>query len=116
MTVGDLERAIAIRDPQLGDLLVRYLEQEDPEPGHDELPQGDSGEWGEAEGEAAADAEDAEAEIEVPAGAFTIDGYAAPFVDRIEGDHGTVLGLSVPLLRRLLAELGIEITDLWNGP
>ncbi|MDP1807895.1 MAG: nucleoside triphosphate pyrophosphatase, partial [Acidimicrobiales bacterium] len=26
------------------------------------------------------------------AGAFTIDGYAAPFVDRIEGDHGTVLG------------------------
>jgi septum formation protein len=47
------------------------------------------------------------------AGAFTIDGYAAPFVDRIEGDHGAVLGLSVPLLRRLLAEIDIEITDLW---
>lgn len=47
------------------------------------------------------------------AGAFTIDGYAAPFVDRIEGDHGAVLGLSMPLLRRLLAELGVEITDLW---
>jgi septum formation protein len=47
------------------------------------------------------------------AGAFTIDGYAAPFVDRIDGDHGTVLGLSLPLLRRLLAELGIQITDLW---
>ena len=30
------------------------------------------------------------------AGGFTIDGYAAPFVDRIEGDHGAVLGLSVP--------------------
>jgi len=47
------------------------------------------------------------------AGAFTIDGYAAPFVDRIEGDHGAVLGLSLPLLRRLLAEIDIEITDLW---
>lgn len=48
------------------------------------------------------------------AGAFTIDGYAAPFVDRIEGDHGSVLGLSMPLLRHLLAELGVEITDLWS--
>jgi septum formation protein len=47
------------------------------------------------------------------AGGFTIDGYAAPFVDRIEGDHGAVLGLSVPLLRRLLAAIDIEITDLW---
>ena len=47
------------------------------------------------------------------AGAFTIDGYAAPFVDSIEGDHGAVLGLSVPTLRRLLGELGVEITDLW---
>ena len=37
------------------------------------------------------------------AGGFTIDGYAAPFVDRIDGDHGAVLGLSLPLLRRLLA-------------
>jgi len=47
------------------------------------------------------------------AGAFTIDGYAAPFVERIEGDHGAVLGLSLPLLRRLLAEIDVEITDLW---
>jgi len=47
------------------------------------------------------------------AGGFTIDGYAAPFVDRIEGDHGAVLGLSMPLLRRLLAEIGLAITDLW---
>ncbi len=47
------------------------------------------------------------------AGAFTIDGYAAPFVDRIEGDHGAVLGLSLPLLRRLLQQIDIEITDLW---
>jgi septum formation protein len=47
------------------------------------------------------------------AGAFTIDGYAAPFVDSIDGDHGAVLGISLPLLRRLLAAIGIEITDLW---
>ncbi len=47
------------------------------------------------------------------AGGFTIDGYAAPFVDRIEGDHGNVLGISLPLLRRLLADLGVQITDLW---
>jgi septum formation protein len=47
------------------------------------------------------------------AGAFTLDGYGAPFVDGIDGDHGTVLGLSLPLLRRLLAELDVAITDLW---
>ena len=47
------------------------------------------------------------------AGAFTIDGYAAPFVDGISGDHGNVLGISLPLLRRLLAEIDIQITDLW---
>jgi septum formation protein len=50
------------------------------------------------------------------AGGFTIDGYAAPFVDGIDGDHGTVLGLSMPLLRRLLREVGTEITDLWASP
>ncbi|WP_433117694.1 Maf family protein [Micromonospora sp. CA-246542] len=48
------------------------------------------------------------------AGAFTIDGLGGPFVERIEGDPGTVVGLSMPLLRRLLAELGLEITDLWT--
>ncbi|MCF0095315.1 Maf-like protein [Micromonospora sp. MH99] len=48
------------------------------------------------------------------AGAFTIDGLGGPFVERIEGDPGTVVGLSMPLLRRLLAELGLQITDLWT--
>jgi septum formation protein len=48
------------------------------------------------------------------AGGFTIDGLGAPFVERIEGDPGTVIGLSLPLLRRLLAELGVEITRLWR--
>lgn len=47
------------------------------------------------------------------AGAFTLDGRSAPFVDSIEGDHGNVIGLSLPLLRRLLAELGVGITELW---
>lgn len=48
------------------------------------------------------------------AGAFTIDGLGGPFVERIEGDPGTVVGLSLPLLRRLLADLGLRITDLWT--
>jgi len=48
------------------------------------------------------------------AGAFTIDGRGAPFVERIEGDHGTVVGLSLPLLRRLLHELDRSIVDLWH--
>ncbi len=47
------------------------------------------------------------------AGAFTLDGRSAPFIDGIDGDHGNVIGLSLPLLRRLLAELGVEVTDLW---
>jgi septum formation protein len=48
------------------------------------------------------------------AGAFTIDGLGGPFLERIEGDSGTVVGLSLPLLRRLLAELDVRITDLWT--
>jgi septum formation protein len=47
------------------------------------------------------------------AGAFTLDGRSAPFIEGIEGDPGTVIGLSLPLLRGLLAELGVAITDLW---
>jgi len=48
------------------------------------------------------------------AGAFTLDGRGGWFVEGIEGDHGTVLGVSLPLLRRLLAELGFSVTDLWT--
>lgn len=47
------------------------------------------------------------------AGAFTLDGLSAPFIEGIDGDHGNVIGLSLPLLRRLLSELGYSITDLW---
>ena len=48
------------------------------------------------------------------AGSFTLDGYGSAFVDRIEGDPGTVIGLSMPLLRGMLGELGIALTDLWS--
>lgn len=49
------------------------------------------------------------------AGSFSIDGRAAAFVDGIDGDPSNVIGLSLPVLRRLLAELGIAITDLWRS-
>jgi septum formation protein len=49
------------------------------------------------------------------AGAFTLDGRSAPFIDGVDGDPGNVIGLSLPLLRSLLARLGIPITDLWAG-
>lgn len=48
------------------------------------------------------------------AGAFTIDGRGAWFVEGIDGDHGTVIGVSLPLLRDLLAQLGVAVTDLWE--
>jgi septum formation protein len=48
------------------------------------------------------------------AGAFSIDGRGAPFVDGIDGDASNVIGLSLPMLRRLLAELDIPITSLWR--
>ena len=47
------------------------------------------------------------------AGGFTIDGRAGPFVAGIDGDHGTVLGLSLPLFRTLLASLDVAVADLW---
>ncbi len=48
------------------------------------------------------------------AGAFTLDGRSAPFLDGIDGDPGNVIGLSLPLLRDLLAELDVQITELWT--
>lgn len=47
------------------------------------------------------------------AGSFTLDGRSAPFVDGIDGDHTNVVGLSLPLLRRLLHEVGRSVTDFW---
>ena len=48
------------------------------------------------------------------AGAFTIDGLGGAFIRGIEGDHHTVVGVSLPLLRDLVGDLGIRWTDLWT--
>jgi len=48
------------------------------------------------------------------AGAFTIEGLGGWFVESIDGDHNNVIGISLPLLRRLLAGLGVTIPALWS--
>ena len=48
------------------------------------------------------------------AGAFTLQGRSAPFIDGIDGDPGNVIGLSLPLFRRLLDDLDVRVTDLWS--
>jgi len=50
------------------------------------------------------------------AGAFSIDGRSAPFVEGIEGVPSNVLGVSLPVVRHLLNEAGVTITDLWTSP
>lgn len=63
-----------------------------------------------------ADVSDAEIEAYVAtgeplrvAGAFTIDGLGGPYVDRVDGDPHNVVGLSLPLLRRLLRDVGLSL-------
>ncbi|UZJ25503.1 Maf-like protein [Rhodococcus antarcticus] len=48
------------------------------------------------------------------AGSFTLDGVGGWFVERIEGDPSSVIGISLPLVRRLLGELGLSVTSFWN--
>lgn len=48
------------------------------------------------------------------AGAFTIDGLGGQFIDAIDGDAGTVIGLSLPLLRAQVARLGLRLTEFWT--
>lgn len=48
------------------------------------------------------------------AGAFTVDGLGGSFITGIEGDHHGVVGLSLPLLRELLGEVGVLVPDLWR--
>jgi septum formation protein len=50
------------------------------------------------------------------AGAFSIEGRGAPFLDGIDGDASNVIGLSLPALRRMLTGIGLSITDLWRSP
>jgi septum formation protein len=47
------------------------------------------------------------------AGAFAIDGRGGMLVEKLEGCHSNVIGLSLPLLRTMLAELGYRLSDLW---
>lgn len=49
------------------------------------------------------------------AGAFTLDGLGGWFVDGVDGDPSNVIGISLPLTRRLLAGVGVRVTDLWSG-
>jgi septum formation protein len=49
------------------------------------------------------------------AGAFTLDGLGGAFVRGIEGDPHTVVGIGLPLLREMFAELGVRWTDLWRS-
>lgn len=46
------------------------------------------------------------------AGAFTVDGLGGPYVTGIEGDHHGVVGVSLPLLREMLRQLGVEWHEL----
>ena len=48
------------------------------------------------------------------AGAFAIDGKGSLFVEKLEGCHTNVIGLSMPLLRQLIQELGYDVTDFWS--
>ncbi|KAA9085066.1 Maf family protein [Microbacterium radiodurans] len=50
------------------------------------------------------------------AGAFTVDSLGGAFITRVEGDPSTVVGMSLSTLRRLVADLGVAWTDLWNRP
>lgn len=48
------------------------------------------------------------------AGAFTIDSLGAPFVERIDGDPGTVIGVSLPLLRQMFIAWGVPMSQVWK--
>ena len=48
------------------------------------------------------------------AGAFTIDGLGGAFIDRIEGDSHTVVGLSLKVLRELAAGFGVHYPSFWR--
>ncbi len=50
------------------------------------------------------------------AGAFTVDSLGGAFIERVEGDPSTVVGMSLSTLRHLCGELGIRWTDLWTSP
>jgi septum formation protein len=48
------------------------------------------------------------------AGSFALEGRGGLFVERLEGCHSNVIGLSLPLLRSMLTQLEYDVTDFWN--
>ncbi|WP_394215719.1 Maf family protein [Brachybacterium vulturis] len=50
------------------------------------------------------------------AGGFTLDGIGGPFIEHVQGDPHAVVGLSLPLLRRMLGEIGLGVHELWEDP
>ncbi|RSN49992.1 septum formation inhibitor Maf [Amycolatopsis sp. WAC 04197] len=50
------------------------------------------------------------------AGGFTLDGLGGWFIEGIDGDFSSVIGISLPLTRRLLTEVGVSVIDLWSRP
>ncbi len=48
------------------------------------------------------------------AGGFALEGKGGMFVEKIEGCHSNVIGLSLPLLQQMLEKLGYNVTDFWN--
>ncbi|MEV7553016.1 nucleoside triphosphate pyrophosphatase [Amycolatopsis sp. NPDC089917] len=50
------------------------------------------------------------------AGGFTLDGRGGWFIEGIDGDFSSVIGISLPLTRRLLTEVGVSVIDLWTRP
>lgn len=57
----------------------------------------------------------ASGEPENVAGAFTIDGLGGAFITGIDGDPHNVVGLSLPLLRQILLDLGVQWPSLWSS-
>lgn len=49
------------------------------------------------------------------AGSFTLEGFGGAFIEGIQGDPHGVLGISLPLLRQMVSELGYAWPDLWNS-
>ncbi|PPS46028.1 nucleoside triphosphate pyrophosphatase [Chroococcidiopsis sp. TS-821] len=48
------------------------------------------------------------------AGGFALEGKGGLFVEKLEGCHTNVIGLSLPLLRHMLSDLGYDVTDFWH--
>jgi septum formation protein len=105
------------------------IDERDPGPGDPAGPGGTSGTGGTGGTLGAtsstvvhfADLSDAEIDAYVAtgeplavAGAFTVDGRGGAFVTGIEGDHHGVVGVSLPLVRDLLGQVGLTVPDLWS--